>query len=371
MELMNANAQWATRPADETFATLDAFTRAMTARKAASMAATVERDALHATAIGDEVCLVGKSGVPAPMTNWAFGQLAASAKAPAGYLRGLPAKLAAECIEVGLRQRTDDADSAARVLLRKDDDALRLHALTSEKYARIWNAELGTAVMRLQDRHPNWQNPEAFRTMTGRLTWGEPKTLPCAWGGDRDAFIFLCDYTKTVKVDGQDHPLARGFFLENSEVGAGAVRLTTFLFDMVCANLIVWGATDVKMVSMRHVGGVRDRFFGDGSALKALAAFADSSAREDELRIRRARETRIADTLDDARSAVLAKRIPGITGTTVSAAYEIAASEPRYGDPLSVWGLVNGITEYSQRTAYAGERTALDRAAGRLLEVTF
>lgn len=370
--LYAANAQWANRPADERFDTLDAFLADALRRRKASMGAETEIRDLHAVAVADEVCLVGKAGTPAPLTNWSFGQLASTAGAPAAYLRTLPPKLAAECVETGLRVREAGDADARKLLLRKDADALRVHAITGNKYARIWNHEIASTVIALRDEQPSWQNPEAFRSASGRINWGDREILPCAFGGDRDCFVFLADYTKTVKVPGQDHPLARGFFLENSEVGAAAVKLTMFLFDGVCSNMIVWGTQDVTEVSMRHVGSVRDRFLPSRSKpMMALSAFANASSHEDEARIVNAQRMLVADTLDDARDVIVRKRIPGLTGGVVSAAYEIAVSEPRYGNPLSVWGMVNGITEYSQRTPYAGDRVDLDRAAGKLLTMKF
>ncbi len=45
--------------------------------------------------------------------------------------------------------------------------------------------------------------------------------------------------------------------------------------------------------------------------------------------------------------------------------------EDQDGDPKSKWGLVQGITRHSQTLPYADERTALDRAAGKLMAITF
>jgi hypothetical protein len=70
--------------------------------------------------------------------------------------------------------------------------------------------------------------------------------------------------------------------------------------------------------------------------------------------------------------AVFKFGIAGLSKTTIDAAYETAEQfTDAYGDPRTVWGMVNGITHYSQESAFADSRTLLDRAAGRLLQAAF
>ena len=368
--LMDANRQWATRPADERFDTLESFRAAMFEHRRRSVGGTAPRGSLRAVADAGEVMLVGPGrNQPVRLTHWAFGQAARLANAPAGYLQNLPAPLAADCLQHGLSSEglaTIGGDHA--LLLRREDDGPRIHALTSDKYARVWNVEIADRLLAYQAANPTWGNPEAFRTSVGQAdnAWGEHRTLPCAFGGDRDCFVFLCDYTHTVDVAGQDHPLARGFFLTNSEVGAASLRVTFFLFDFVCANMIVWGAKDVVDVSIRHIGDANAKFHD------ALGRFALSSPKEDERKIRAAQSFRFASTKEETIEVIGSKRIPGITATNLGAAIEIANANPRYGDPLSAWAITNGLTEYSQRdAAHADKRIDLDRAAGKLLRFAF
>jgi hypothetical protein len=41
------------------------------------------------------------------------------------------------------------------------------------------------------------------------------------------------------------------------------------------------------------------------------------------------------------------------------------------GDPNTVWGMVQGVTRYSQSLPHADKRTELDRAAGKLMQIEF
>jgi hypothetical protein len=66
-------------------------------------------------------------------------------------------------------------------------------------------------------------------------------------------FVFLADEKNRIELpnrrDGKTGELARGFFVTNSETGAGALKIKTFLFDYVCANRIVWGAHELEEIS--------------------------------------------------------------------------------------------------------------------------
>jgi hypothetical protein len=238
---------------------------------------------------------------------------------------------------------------------------------------RVWNHEISALACEIRGKS-NFSNPEAFRTVQGTKAgaWGDCKVLPIAFGSDRDCFVFMADYSRGIVLPGSDHPLARGFFLSNSEVGDGSLVLTLFLFDFVCSNMIVWNAEHITEIRILHRGTIRERFFsGEDAAFKRLSAYAESSARETELQIRQLRERSIAATTEDTIERVMSRRIPGLTKGAVSAAIEIAEQTPRYGNPLSPWGLVQGLTEVSQRQSYAGTRTALDRAAGKVLTINF
>jgi hypothetical protein len=380
--LDRASRQWATRPADQRFDTLEALLDATRRHRAEAVEASVHARDLRAEAQGDEVVVVGKAGKPALLTHYAFGQVASRAGAPASYLRKLTPALAASCLNEGLQARASERedDSPEALLLRREDNGgLRLHAALSESYRRVWNHEVADVLVSLRERQPAWDFPVAHRsaarmtgTGTGEATWGtdEGRKLPCAFASDHDLFVFLTDQQRTVEVNGAS--LFRGFFVENSEVGAASFRLTLFLYDAVCSNLIVWGVKHVREVALRHVGRIRDEVLGSGSTvLPVLTAYAESSAAEQQAQITRAQRTLVADTRAEVVSTILGKRISGITGSALEGALDVAEATPRYGDPRSVWGVVQGLTEYSQRTAHADERIALDRAAGRVMQIAF
>ena len=63
----------------------------------------------------------------------------------------------------------------------------------------------------------------------------------------------------------------------NSEVGSATLSISTFLFDYVCCNRIVWGAQDVKRINIRHTSGAPWRFVEE--VAPALAEYAQSSTK--------------------------------------------------------------------------------------------
>lgn len=109
--LTAASRQWATRPADERFTSLTAMADHMNRVRDRSHAKTISVRRLEARPVEeDRKGLVITGDLPggqelALPTHWSFGQLAARAEAPAGYLRKLPNFLAADLINWGLRNR--------------------------------------------------------------------------------------------------------------------------------------------------------------------------------------------------------------------------------------------------------------------------
>jgi len=76
----------------------------------------------------------------------------------------------------------------------------------------------------------------------------------------------------------------------------------------------------------------------------------------------------VADTRGEVIDLLYKQRLPGLSKKVIESAYAIQERTPRYGDPRTVWAVVNGLTEVSQHAENADERTEIDRSAGRLLE---
>jgi hypothetical protein len=186
------------------------------------------------------------------------------------------------------------------------------------------------------------------------------------YASDHDMFAFLMHPDRAID-DGTGHPLYRGFFCWNSEVGDTSWGIETFLYEMTCGNHIVWNAKDVKAFRFRHVGKIDEKIARTVSV--ELTKYSDQSANDEEGRIAKARTFVLAKTKDETLDMVFAMRIPALSRGILNKSYDRA--EWNEYDANTAWGLVQGITRVSQDTAYADERAALDRAAGKVLAIAF
>lgn len=381
--LGTASREWATRPADQRHWSLDDLHEScLTYRREAKTAhvapSTLAADGSNETG---ELLVRGAHGVSARLTNYSFGQLARLGHAPAGYLASLPAELAAQCLNRSLQLRAR-ADDTPLSLLFRVNGSIELRAALSDSYTRVWNSEITSRLRDLGER--GWRVPPAMpapidgvatRIATeadcGAYTLVKPGDAISPSGlysSDRDLFAFLIHPDRVVQAGG-GRALFRGFFCWNSEVGDKSFGIQTFLFDYVCFNHNVWGAENLAEVRVRHVGRAYDRSL---DAFKVeLRKYEDASVGDDELRIARARRYVIAQTKDEVLDTLFGRKQLGLSRTLLDAAYDAAAKVDAYGDPRTAWGISQGLTEVSQLSAHADARVAIDRAAGKIVEMAF
>ena len=384
MNLFKASRQWATRPEDERFSTLEELDAAVNTYRADAREATVPFDTLRAAAQDGEVLLVGKSNQPARLTNWSFGQLSSAVGAPASYLRQLPATLAAQNLNHGLGKTEDRTDR--QLLLHKNGDFL-VRAITSEKYTRIWNGDITKRLLQLPQS--GWQVPPARPAFSGQkgtrlatiedvlhgakhglsVNVGDEIAPAGLYASDHDMFVFMVNDAARISEPGNPDGLARGFFITNSEVGAASFAVTRFLYRHVCGNHIVWDAKQVSELRIKHIGDADDRAFGELTG--QLVEYANDSASDDEARIKRAYTTVLGKDKDEVLDRLFGIRNLGLARRTLDLAYDlIEVREPEL-NPNSVWGMAQGLTRLSQETNFADERVAADRAAGKVLSIAF
>jgi len=355
--LTNAHKEWANRPADERFASLQAMHDAALRHKTQAAVAKIKADALKVIPDESEILLEGRTGQRGRLTNWSFGQLAARAKAPADYLQTLPAGLAAECLQDGLDRNAEQGKDAV-ALMQRDAGALVCRAVTSGSYSRIFNADITARLLELEASGPWQPAPAAFDGSRGLYL------------GDRDMFAFMVDNERRIFEKGPGGGLARGFFVANSEVGARRFSLMTFLYEYVCGNHRVWGAQQIQEVSIVHIG--RDQATKAFDAMRVeLKRYTEASAAHDEMRVDAARNFQIAANKDDVIDAVFKLKIGGLSRSVLGRAYDLVDSQRSdwYGSPRTAWGLAGGITEIARDTPHADARHALDLAAGRVMDM--
>ncbi|PWU21852.1 MAG: DUF932 domain-containing protein [Verrucomicrobia bacterium] len=362
MELMQANRQWATRPDDERFLSLiemqDHFARM---RSLSREKVVASRQLSVQPAADDEMhglVLVGPNGGAYAPTNWSFGQLAQLAdKAPASYLRRLPAPLAADCINYGLKVLRDVEDVG--VLICKDG-APTLKAATGPRYGRIWNSDIVSSLVdRIGDGVTgDWRVPGEFGKAV-QVT----RANTTLYAGDRDMFIFLADEQNRIEIpnrrNGRTGSLARGFFIWNSEVGSKTFGLGTFLFDYVCCNRIVWGASEYKEITIRHTPSAPVRWFDEMAP--AIAHYSKSSAINVVNAIRDAQDARIQSDVAEFMQNRFGKKI-GQKMMEVHMAEE--------GRPVeTLWDATTAATAYARTLPFQDARVEIETKAGELIDL--
>jgi len=356
--LMQASHEWRTRPDDQRFLSLEDLHASVSQRKTESWTATPSLKDLRVAVNEEDAIFVdifdpshGQRRQVAP-SNWGFNQLCQYASAPAAYMRKLPAQLAAIDIQYGL-EKMSMRDDALMLCQTNGHDSLR--AVTSTSYVRIWDSKVVEAVQRV-NADGRWQIPAASYAAHN------PKRATTLYASDRDVFIFLVDPKNPIEVNGET--LFRGFFTWNSEVGAATFGLTTFLYRTVCDNRMIWGATDVKELRIRHTGGAPERFayeghryleqYGNESTAQIVEGI--SKAQSTAIPINKGKNETVQDWLQDR----------GFTKAAAQASVDSANAEE--GKARTIWDIVNGVTAYARSIPRTDERIELEAKAGKLMQ---
>lgn len=358
--LGQANAQWATRRADESYLSVEALHAAVETRTArAKEAPHVPYSSLRVEAQDGDVKLIGKANVPASLTHWSFGQLSSRVGAPAGFLRELPATLTAQVLNNRLAERGAEAGECKMLL--DVNGSFSVRALTGPDYSRIWDRGVTQRALALADQ--GWQPAPITELASGRPTRG-------LYASDHDVFLFLVDNDRRVFETAPGGGLSRGVMIANSEVGDKSFWVLTFLYSYVCANHNVWGVDGVNELRIRHVGNADDRAFHQLAV--ELRKYAQGSASEDEARIRRCMAHEIAPTKDALLDKLFASKALSLSRGIIGEAYQLAEQHSDwYGSPRSAWGIGNGLTEAARAIPYADARVKVERAAGKVFEMAF
>jgi hypothetical protein len=353
-ELMQASRQWATRPADERFVSLTEMLFHALGQRDASREVVVRADKITAKPTDDNKGLLihGPKGQGYAPSHWAFGQLANLVGAPSAYLRDkLPSPIVADCLNWGLMQRNEDMG----ILIEKNGT---LRAATGPKYGRIWDAQiLDTLTKNFGDgTNGVWKVPGEFGKDVPVT-----KANTTLYRGDRDMFVFLADEKNKIELPnrraGKTGTLSRGFFIWNSEVGASTFGISTFLFDYVCCNRIVWGSQDYQEIRLRHTVTAPDRWIEE--IKPAIRSFQEASGKGIIQMIDDARADKLKGKVDDFLANRFGKRM-------VNTLQQVHVNEEQR--PIeNRWDVVTAATAYAKQIEWQNDRVAFERLAGDLL----
>lgn len=365
--------QWFRRPSDERFLSLDDLQRSVRRRADETTQRTVDTRKVEFIAPVPETVedthvlkIGGPDGVESEPTHWSFGQLAGLAGAPAGYLRKLPSQIVADNLNYGLRYLR----TVEQVKLY-ERPGLDLRAATGPDYGRIFDHEVVEAVRQVAGNgtgDTRWKIPGVmdWRTMVYNPNVAPTKDTTTLYASDRDVFIFLVDDRNPIVVgkarNGEDDILFRGFYVSNSEVGAGAMTLATFYLRSLCCNRIMWGVEGFEKLSMRHSKNAPARFIAE-----AQPALIELTNRSDARLIEAVAAAQKAKVASDQESALEFLKNRGLSGAQSKRVLDVFEKEEG-GKARTVWDMAQGITAVAREIGHQDERVALERVAGRMLD---
>lgn len=336
--LTKASQELFRRTPDETFSSMQELRQHCQERKEKSLDKWLPPRSLKAVPIMGELILASGDGEPCRMNDWSFTQLCSLAKVSKDTVNRLSAETAGKVFAETIPQATKPVQ-----LFTEGPHLRSLHGVS---YTRLFNAEvLAMLAEYAVDFGPP---PVGIDGKTG------------LYAGEQDMFCFCIDPTGWAEVEGQ--AFAPGFFVWNSEVGKRSVGVSTFWFQAVCRNHIVWDAADVVELTRRHTGQVGEALADIRGVIEELVRTRDSRKDGFVAVVRKAMEAKLGDTAEEAMK-VLAEQ--GIGKTLAKRALEVARGEGRF----TIFSVVDALTRLAGEIEYAGERHEADQKAASLLKL--
>lgn len=371
-----AHNQWANRPADQRFQTLEALREHTEKRRSLSREAVKNITDLRAE-VHDGGLMIGNGNRMEP-TNWSFGQFAGLLKAPPAFLQTLTPQTCSIVLNERISKSSDFMDKEEFKVMRVlNDDGDTLQAITSTRYGRIWDADCVGAVQKIVERTDGkFYNPKAYvnrpadgKTGFSSVVKGEPEPSGL-YASDRDVFMFLIDGGSMFDV-GPRAQLNRGFIVWNSEVGSRTFGLMTFLFNMVCGNHFIYGAQDVNTLLIRHVESGPQKFID--LAMPTLLEYTKADPdlggviKAQQLLLDSIKPSGFIHGESRDEWAKCFARQHGFTRGEIREAFDYAHREE--GKCETLWDLVQGFTASARAIPHTDTRIDLERRAGDLIQL--
>ena len=277
---------------------------------------------------------------PLRLNDWSFSQLCSIAGVAKETLNRLRPDTAASVLAETMAQRTDDESDLQALVL----DNRLVRTVNGERYKRLWNADV---LAMLLEYAVDFTPPQkGFNGATG------------LYAGEQDMFCFLIDPNGWAEIQGE--AFAPGFFVWNSEVGKRTIGVSTFWFQAICQNHIVWDATEVVEFTRKHTGRVRESLTEIRGIIEALVAKRDQRMDGFARVIANAMTTTYGQDADEVQK-LLAQA--GFTRSLATRAAELAQQKGRF----TIWSVVDALTQLTRELKFAGDRAGADEKASALL----
>jgi len=335
--LNQASQELYRREADEVYPSLTALWGHCRSRKENSRDLWISPETLQVRP-GAEHRLSVDAGVDGELqlNDWSFGQLCRLAGVERRTINRLTTDTASKVFEETLPRGRKPYQVYA------EGDKIR--SIHGAAYTRLYDAELMEAIRDFKaDFEPP---PKGTNGGTG---------LYC---GEQDMFCFLIDPTGWVEINGE--AFAPGFFLWNSEVGRRAVGISTFWFQAVCQNHLVWDAIEVVEFKRKHTANVHEALTHVQRMIETLIEKRDERRDGFSKMVTQAMEMRLGN---DSEEVLKELRKHGVNPQLAKRAIEHA----RPNGPLTLFTIVDALTRFAHDKKFIGDRTAADQVASKLL----
>ncbi|MBS0262717.1 MAG: DUF932 domain-containing protein [Planctomycetes bacterium] len=335
--LVRAHRELFRRSADERFVSIDALVQQCRQERRASVDRWHLPQLLQAKPAGDGLCLTAGPDGDFALNDWSFTQLCRLS----GVSKDTVNRVSPETASRVLLETMPTGQKPMQVMTT----AGMVRSIHGVSYSRLWNADLLDVI---QQRATDFQPPPVgFNGATG------------LYYGEQDMFCFLIDPAGWIDIDGEE--FAPGFFVWNSEVGRRSLGISTFWFQKVCRNHIVWDAVDVEEFSRKHTGNIQESLVRIEQAIDSLVR--KREARKDGFAetIRKAIGSRIGADADEAQKFLFKQGIPR------EAVQKAVTKLQVEGKPFTIWTLVDALTQLNCTLRFAGDRMDADQKVAQLL----
>lgn len=370
------SSQWASRPDDQKFLSLTDLHAHTLARSRISTTSLVKPELIRVSADDAANGLTLELGDNEPavnMTHYSFGQLSSLVKAPAEYMRRLPATIAAINLQHGLMEYSQDAMQAYTA--HNGEHTLR--AMTGKGYGRIHDHVVIEQVMKIAGDgtgQTNWKIPGVIDWSShkdGTVLYNPfvdiTKENTTLFASDRDVYIFLVDDTHPIEVgklpNGEPDLMFRGFIVWNSETGAKSLGMAAMMMRGVCQNRNIWGVEGTKELRIRHSKAAPQRFAYEAAPL--LTQYTNASTAGVIAKVHNAKAAIVAKT-DEEATEFLMDRV-GLNKTMSERVIETVLREEQ-APARSVWDMVQGITAVARGIRHQDARLSMEMSAGKLMD---
>ncbi len=270
------------------------------------------------------------------LNDWSFSQVCRLA----GVQKGTVNRLSVDTASSVLRETLPGSTKPLQVLTQGD----QVRAVHAASYTRLYDAELLDVI---QEFSSDFSPPPAgFNGATG------------LYAGEQDVFCFLIDPDGWTNIRGE--VFAPGFFAFNSEVGRRSIGITTFWYQRVCGNHVVWDATDVCEFTRKHTANVRDALGEIRRMIEQLITKRDERVDGFASLIDRAMDTKLGNDAEEVEKVLRQNGIPA------TLAKQTVESIPPWQD-WTVFTAVDALTRKSRELRNAGSRVSADQVAASLL----